>query len=89
MILNGTSTTPTSTYPYTPIGPVDFSQLNFVRTQETNYYYGTGSAANQLLATVQETYDPGIALLEIAGIMLAFFLVLGYGIMKIRKMGRR
>ena len=88
MTLNGTSAIPTSSYPYHDIGPIDYSQLNFVKTEQTEYYYGTGSAANQLIATVKQTYDPTTAMLEIAGLMIAFFLALGWGISKIRKMGR-
>ena len=86
MILNGTSTVPTSSYPYQSIGPVDFSKLNFVKTSQVDYYYGTGSASNQLLATVTQTYDPMISILEIAGLMVVFLTLLGWGIMKIRKM---
>ncbi len=88
MTLNGNSVTPTSSFPYIGPGPIDYSQLNFVRTEQTEYYYGTGSAANQLIATVKQVYDPTTAMLEIGGIILAFFLVLGFGIMKIRKMGK-
>lgn len=91
MILNGTSTVTTSTYPYISVGPVDFSRLNFVRTQQTDYYYGYPDASatqEVLLATVQQTYDPGITILEIGGLIFAFFVVLGWGIMRIRRMSK-
>lgn len=88
MILNGQPVTATSTFPYTPVGPVDFSHLNFVKTEQTDYYYGTGSAANQLLSTVKQTYDPNIVILEIGGLIILFLCVLGFFIMKIRKMGK-
>lgn len=88
MILNGQSITPTSTFPYTSIGPIDFSELNFVKTSQTDYYYGTGDTAGQLLSQVTQTYDPAIAMLEIAGLIILFFTVLLFFIKKIRKMGK-
>jgi hypothetical protein len=88
MILNGTSTEPTSTFPYTSVGPIDFSNLNFVRTKQVDYYYGTGSAANQLMATVEQQYDPAIATIAVAVLIIVFFLVLGWFIKIIRRMGR-
>ncbi len=88
MILNGTSTTPTSTYPYTSVGPIDFSQLNFVRTKQIDYYYGSVSGTQELMATVEQQYDPAIATIAVVGIMIAFFLTLGWFIKLYRRMGR-
>lgn len=88
MTLNGNAVTPTSTFPYTAIGPIDFSQLNFVKTTQTDYYYGTGSTGNQLLSQVTQTYDPSTAILEIAGLIILFFATLIFFIKIIRKMGK-
>lgn len=91
MILNGTSTAPTSTFPYVSIGPIDFSQLNFVKTTQTDYYYGYPDASatqEVLLSQVTQTYDPTTAFLTIGGLMFAFLFLLGWGIGKIRRMGK-
>ena len=88
MILNGTSTTPTSSFPYQGIGPIDFSQLNFVETKETDFYYGTEGGTQVLLSQVTQTYNPALAFTCIAVLIALFFLALGFGIKKIRKMGK-
>ena len=88
MILNGTTTVPTSTFPYTSVGPIDFSNLNFVRTKQVDYYYGTVSGTQELMATVEQQYDPAIATIAVAGVAIVFFLVLGFFIKAIRRMGR-
>jgi hypothetical protein len=90
-ILNGATTTPTSTFPYTGVGPIDYSQLNFVRTEQTDYYYGypTSNATSQvLLATVVQIYDPSEAMVLIGTLIGTFLLLLAWGIGKIRKMGK-
>lgn len=91
MILNGSTTTSTSSFPYTSIGPIDFSQLNFVRTEQTDYYYGrpdASSTSDFLLSKITQSRDPVIDFLMIAGLFLLFFTLLGFMIMKIRKMGK-
>lgn len=80
----------TSAFPYYSIGPIDFSQLNLVKTQQVDYYYGTiGSSSQQiLLSTVTQTYDPLQAMLLIGGAILTFGLVLFAVIKIIRRMGK-
>lgn len=92
MVLNGTSTSPTSSFPYTGIGPIDFSKLNFVRTEQIDYYYGLPDASATtpvLLSEVRQTYDPSLAFLVIGGLIVSFLLLLGWGISKVRKMGKK
>src|SRR5579859_1890260 len=82
--------TETSSFPYNGIGPIDFSQLNLVKTQQTDYYYDTvGSGTTEyLISKVTQTYDPIEAMLLIALLISLFFAALGFGIYKIRKMGK-
>ena len=91
MILNGTTTTPTSTFPYTSIGPIDFSKLNFVRTEQTDFYYGYPDASATtpvLLSQVKQVYDPTLAILVLGGLTFAFLSLLAWGIAKVRRMGK-
>lgn len=91
MTLNGVSTTPTSSFPYNGFGPIDFSQINFVRTEQTEYYYGyvtPSSTQEVLLATVKQVNDPRETVLIIAGMILGFF-ILAIGFIKfIRRQGK-
>lgn len=87
MTLNGNPVTPTSSFPYHEIGPVQFSNLNFVRTEQVDYYYGpyaSGSAA-VLLSEVKQIYDPTLTVAIIVVMILGFFWLLGYGIKKVSK----
>lgn len=86
---SSTSVVVTSSYPYYSNGPIDFSQLNFVRTEQTDYFYDTDASGTQhLVSTVTQTYDPILAMLMLGGVVILFFAVLGYFISKIRKMGK-
>jgi hypothetical protein len=82
--------TETSSYPYFGLGPLDFSKLNFVKTQQVDYYYDTvGSSSQEILVSqVTQSYDPAVALPEIGGLMIAFLYALGWVIIRIRKMGK-
>jgi|SRR5579862_2160427 len=87
---SSTVQTATSAFPYYGLGPVDFSQLNFVKTKQVDYYYDTIGSSSQeyLVSTVTQTYDPTSAILVIGGAMFVFGLVL-WGIIKIiRRMGK-
>lgn len=78
MILNGTTTIPTSSFPYHEIGPINFSNLNFVRTEQVDYYYGyadPSSTTPVLLSEVHQIYDPAIALVSIFVCLAAVFWV--------------
>ena len=87
---NTTVQTETSSFPYYGIGPVDFSRLNFVKTQQTDYYYDTiGSSTQEVLVSqVTQSYDPAVVMPEIAGLIILFFVALGWGIMRIRRMSK-
>lgn len=84
------SSGPSSTFPYESVGPVDYSNLNFVKTTQVDYYYDTvGTSTTQyLISTVTQTYDPIEAILAVGLLMIAFLSALSYGIYKIRKMGK-
>lgn len=92
MILNGVPVTPTGTFPYISVGPVDFSQLNFVKTTQTDFYYcvdPTGDTSNTVVCSkVVQSYDPTTAMLMIGTLIIAFFIALGWGISKVRRMGK-
>jgi hypothetical protein len=72
MILNGATTTPTSTFPYHAIGPVDFSGQNFVKTEQTDFYY---SESGTLMSEVKQTYNPVVSFFTvlIVGILCVIF----------------
>lgn len=90
-ILDGATTTPTSSFPYRGFGPIDFSQINFVKTEQTEYYYGYPDASatqEVLLAKVTQTYDPTLTFFTIF-LMIAGFIWGLIGFIKfVRKQGK-
>lgn len=56
---SSTQQSSTSSFPYYSVGPVDFSQLNFVRTEQVDYYYDTDASGSvHLVSQVTQIYDP-------------------------------
>ena len=64
------ATAQTSSFPYYSIGPIDFSKLNFVRTEQTDFYYASGTT--QVVSQVKQIYDPNIALWDIVLLTIGF-----------------
>lgn len=86
-VLDGVSSTPTSSFPYQSVGPIDFSNYNLVRTKQIDYYYGSISSGSVpvLLSTVEQDYDPTTAIIIIVFLLSLFIAVCFWFIKKFKK----
>jgi hypothetical protein len=81
-----TGITATSAYPYYGNGPIDFSQLNFVRTSQVDYYYDQDASGTwHLVSQVTQTFDVTETFLVI-GVAIIFFII---GLIKFIKFVRK
>lgn len=72
-----TITSPTSSFPYEAEGPVDFSNTNFVRTCQTDYYYDA-SETTQLASEVRQCNEPLATFWTLIGISTIFILLVSF-----------
>jgi hypothetical protein len=59
----------TSSFPFTTQGPIDFSPLNFVRTEQIETLDASGTITS---VEVRQSYDPIAALWTIMGLVVLF-----------------